>query len=459
MDFFENISPLDYRYYGRDKEAVKLLGKYLSEEARIKYQARVEAALAKALAKNRICTPKIANEIVRACEKVKAGDVYAEEDKIKHDVRALANVIRKKVSKNAAPYVHFTATSYDIVDTANSLRYKEFTEDVLLPDLIALERTLIKIALREKNTLQIGRTHGQHAEPITFGFAVASYVDRLGNCIVGLKWKKEYLQGKFSGAVGAYNASSIVFKNPEKFEKDVLEYLKLEPCDISTQIVQPEPLVLYLNTVNAAFGVLANLADDMRNLQRSEINEIAEEFGGKQVGSSTMPQKRNPINFENVKSFWKEFMPRAITFYMDQISEHQRDLTNSASQRFVPEYLAAFDLSVRRMNKVMGRIVVDKKSMLANFEKNSDFIVAEPLYILLALHGHSNAHEKVRELTLKAQKENLNLLEAAILDKDTRNYIKKFKKQQLEVLKNPTKYTGIAAKKTEKICSYWKKEL
>ncbi|MFH1240368.1 MAG: lyase family protein [Candidatus Diapherotrites archaeon] len=459
MDNFDYLNPIDYRYYGRDKKAVKEIGEFLSEEARIKYQAKVEAALAKALAKNKICSAKIANEIVKACEKVKAEDVYAEEDRIKHDVRALANVIRNKVSKEAKPFVHFTATSQDIIDTANSLRYKDFAEKVLLPDLVSLEKTLIKLALREKKTLQIGRTHGQHAEPITFGFAIASYVDRLGNCITNVKWKKEYLQGKFSGAVGAYNASSLVFSNPEKFENDVLKYLGLEPCYISTQIIQPEPLLNYLNAVNACFGVLANLADDMRNLQRSEINEIAEVFESKQVGSSTMPHKRNPINFENVKSFWKEYMPRVVTFYMDQISEHQRDLTNSASQRFIPEYLAGFDLTVRRLDKVMSRIVVDKESMLWNFEKNESSISAEPLYILLAVHGHPDAHEKVRELTLESAKKKINLFSLADNDKSLKPYLCKFTPKQMSLIKDPKKYTGHAEKKTEKICKYWQDKL
>ncbi len=459
MDNFDYLNPIDYRYYGRDKKTVKELGEFLSEKARIKYQAKVEAALAKALAKNKICSSKIANEIVNACDKVKASEVYAEEDRIKHDIRALANVIRKRVSAKAKPYVHFTATSQDIVDTANSARYKEFAENILLPDLISLEKTLIKIALREKKTLQIGRTHGQHAEPITFGFAIAEYVDRLGESIANIKYHKDNLRGKFAGAVGAYNASSLAFSNPEKFESDVLSYLDLKPCPISTQVIQPEYLLNYLHAVNSCFGVLANLADDMRNLQRSEINEIAEQFGSKQVGSSTMPHKRNPINFENVKSFWKEYMPRMITFYMDQISEHQRDLTNSASQRFIPEYLAGFDLTVRRLDKVMSRLVVDKESMLWNFEQNESFISAEPLYILLAIHGHPDAHEKVRELTLESAKTKITLFSLADNDKTLKSYLCKFTPKQMSLIKDSKKYTGYAEKKTVKICKYWKSKL
>ena len=458
MDLFENLGPLDYRYYGRSKDR-KRIGEFLSEEARIAYQAKVEAALAKALAKHKICTRKTANKIAKACEKIRAEDVYREEDRIRHDVRALANVIRKKVPKSAQPYVHFTATSQDIIDTANSARYKEFAEKVLLPDLVALEKTLIRLAKREKKTLQAGRTHGQHASPITFGFAVAEYVSRIGNSIENIRWHKDNLRGKFSGAVGAYNASSLVIKNPEKFEEDILGYLKLKPATHSKQVIEPEYLLGYLNAVNSTFGVLANLADDMRNLQRSEIAEVGEVFGKKQVGSSTMPQKRNPINFENIKSFWKEFMPRTVTFHMDQISEHQRDLTNSASQRFIPEFLAGFDLTVTRMDKAMKNLVVDRKRMRENFEANAGLAGAEALYILLAHYGHKDAHEHVRKLTLRAQKQGRSLFELASTDKGLEKYLAQFTGKQMQLLENPALYTGIAARKTEKVCDYWEKKL
>ena len=127
----------------------------------------------------------------------------------------------------------------------------------------------------------------------------------------------------------------------------------LQASEHSTQLVEPEYLLRLLLELNTAFGIIANLADDLRNLQRSEIGEVREEFTATQVGSSTMPQKRNPWNSEHVKSLWKEFCPRVVTFFMDQISEHQRDLTNSASSRFVAEYLVGFAFAAERMT--LGR--------------------------------------------------------------------------------------------------------
>jgi len=273
MGKFDSISPLDYRYESQE------IAEYLSEEARIRYQAKVEAALAWALSKQGVCSREIASGIAKATEKVRAEDVYAEEKITRHDVRALVNVIRSNLKDEEKPFVHFGATSYDIVDTSNALRYKDACEKLVLPTLKKLEKTLIEIALREKSTLQIGRTHGQHAEPMTFGFAIAGYVNRLGNRIVAIEKAKDALEGKFSGAVGAFNGSSLFVKDPIAFEKSIMEQLGLKQGLHSTQVVGPETLLDLLNAMVGAFNVLANFADDMRNLQRSEIAEVAEAFG------------------------------------------------------------------------------------------------------------------------------------------------------------------------------------
>jgi len=459
IKLFDAVSPLDFRYYGRSRAIFEKLQPYLSENAAIKYSLKVEDALTRVLAKRNICNNEVAEEVSRACRLVTPEEVYQEEDRIKHNIRALTNAIRNKVSDKAKPYVHFTTTSHDIICTADAVRYKEFTENVLVPELVNLEKTLVELALREKDTVQIGRTHGQHAEPITFGFAVAQYVSRLGNSILKIKKTAQNLRGKIAGAVGAYNASHLFFDAPEEFEKEVLAELNLKPSPISTQVVEAEFLVDYINSVITSFGILANLSDDMRHLQRSEIAEVGEVFEAKQVGSSTMPHKRNPINFENVKSMWKAMMPRILTCYQDQISEHQRDLTNSASMRFIPEILTAFFASVSRINRVMSKLVVDNKNMKKNFEQNKDMIIAEPLYILLAAFNHPDAHEYVREKTLESQKNNEPLKNIIKKDESIKKYLEKFNKKQLEILNKPEKYLGIAAEKTEKVCEFWKKEL
>jgi adenylosuccinate lyase len=449
---FDSIAPVDYRYF--DEEVAQ----YLSDSAYTHYKLQVELSLVKALAKRGICPPKALKEIEKACASVTPEEAYAEEEKTRHDIRALVNCIRAKVSDSAKPYVHMTATSYDIIDTANAARFRDVTLKVLVPALTELEKTLIGIAEREAETVQVGRTHGQHAVPITFGYAIAGYVSRVGQSILALEELAKGLRGKFSGAVGAYNASSLFFDDPEGFEKDVLAEMALEPVESATQVTQPEPMARLLAEVTIAAGIMANLSDDMRHLQRTEIGEIGEEFEKDQVGSSTMPQKRNPINFENAKSLWKIIVPRIVTVFMDQISEHQRDLTNSASGRTYGETIAYTVSMAKRLTKTMEKISVDKARLEANLALQKGMIAAEPLYILLASMGHPDAHEKVRSLTLEAQKAGKFLEDVAMADAEMMPYFSRMTDTQKGILKNPGSYTGVAGKKAKKIVTVWKKK-
>lgn len=452
-DIFESISAIDYRYW--DKEVAK----YLSENGFTRYKLLVELALVKVLYRRGICSEAIVKEIEMACDQITTNQVYDEEERIRHDIRALVNCIRAKVSDKAKPYVHMTATSYDIIDSANAARYKDVVEKVLIPSLVKLEEVLIRITLREAETLQIGRTHGQHALPITFGFALANYVSRLGNCIESLKKLVSELSGKFSGAVGAYNASSLFFDDPESFEAEVLAEIGLKPAECSTQIVPPEPIIRLFCEIIITAGVLANLADDMRHLQRTEIAEVGEEFEEKQVGSSTMPQKRNPINFENVKSCWKIIAPRILTLFMDQISEHQRDLTNSASSRTYTEIIAYVVSMSKRLTRTMKKIKVDHENLQRNFHLQEGLIIAEPLYIILSALSHPDAHEKVRKLTLQAQREKKTLQEIINNDVELQPYLEKMTPYQRNILSDPSLYTGIAAKKAKILAENWAKRL
>ncbi len=453
MTVYSDFSPTDYRY------AVDELRAYLSEEAYMRYKARVEAAIAEVFARRGLLSDALKREIVAAASNISPEEVYEEERRTKHDIRALVNVIKRKVSEDARPFVHLCATSYDIVDTANALRYREALREVILPDMKALERVWIELARREKDTLQIGRTHGQHAEPITFGFAIAQYVNRWGTRILKVKEASENLRGKLSGAVGAYNALSLIFDDPEAFERDVLSVLGLEPAPISTQIVPPEPVCDLIHAIISSFSVLANFCDDMRHLQRSEIAEVQERVDTSQVGSSTMPHKRNPIGFEGVKSLWKRFMPQIVTAHLDQISEHQRDLTNSASQRYIPELLVIFDHSVKELKRISERLVVDKASMRANFDISADKIIAEPLYILLSYYGHPDAHEYLRQKSFQAYERGKSLKELIEADDTVQSYISKFTADQRRQVFNAECYTGIAAEKVDKITDYWERKI
>jgi adenylosuccinate lyase len=462
-NIFHNISPLDHRYSISEQSVFDALAPWLSEEGAILACVKAEIALVIAhLSLRGEADEKLKAALIQAGAAVSAGEVYAEEEKTRHNIRALVNVLKTKVPPEAAPLVHLGATSADILDTGLAYRIRGAAGEVVLPLLRELERKLCVFTEREAGTPQVGRTHGQHAVPVTLGFAMAEYVSRLGKSILEIERLSGELRGKLAGAVGAYNAAGMIVPGPEELERRYLAEMGLQPSEHSTQLVEPEYLLRLLLEFNVAFGILANLADDLRNLQRSEIGELREGFAPDQVGSSTMPQKRNPWNSEHVKSLWKAFMPRVLTFFMDQISEHQRDLTNSASQRFIAEYITGFSMAVSRMTEVIDSLTVDRDRLLLNLRGGASGggipggILAEPAYILLAESGVSDAHEVIRKITVKAEREKLSFAEALASDGETLSRIAgkmaelglaASPAEALSFFEKPEKYRGIAAEK------------
>jgi adenylosuccinate lyase len=469
-NIFSNISPIDHRYSISEKTIFESLSAWLSEEASIAACVKAEIALicAHLTARGKL-TDKIRKELENC--RVDPEEVYAEEEKTHHNIRALVNVLKQRVPKELSALVHLGATSVDILDTSLSFRIAGVTREVVLPNLKELELLLCELTEKEAQTPQVGRTHGQHAVPVTLGFSFAGYVSRLGKSILEIEKHSKELKGKLSGAVGAYNAVSMIVKDPLKLERVYLAELGLEPSEHSTQLVEPEYLLRLLLEFNTAFGIIANLADDLRNLQRSEIGELREGFSTDQVGSSTMPQKRNPWNSEHVKSLWKAFMPRVNTFFMDQISEHQRDLTNSASQRFIADYIAGFCLAVSRMTGVIKSLGIDRERLNTNLHSSGipGGIMAEPAYIMLAECGVSNAHEVIRKITLNAEQENLSFAQALgkepeLLEKIGKKMSdlgiiavgKDTTQQVLLWFEKPQAYCGLAAKKAKSLAEKYR---
>jgi adenylosuccinate lyase len=453
-DRFSALDPLDSRYF--DKE----VSHYLSERARITYQAYVEAALAQTLADFKICSASVAKQIEAASKKVKVEDVYIEEQITRHDIKALVNCIKKELPEAAQPYVHFGATSYDIIASASALQLRTATLDLIIPRLNTLLETLVDLTGTYADTKQIGRTHGQHAVPITFGFMLAGYVSRLGENTLKLESLAYELQGKFSGAVGAYNALSVFVDDPMEFEKTILGYLDLKPAPYSTQIVPAENTVRLLEELVIASNIMANLSHDMRHLQRSEIAEVRERFEKGQTGSSTMAHKRNPWNFENIISMSKQVNSQIINANLNISSEHQRDLTDSASSRFYTITLACVASMAERLNKVMDKLEVDENNMTRNLYLSAGAIAAEPLYLLLEKYGHTTGHEASKEIAHKALSNNQPLHEAIAEDEYLSKYWEKFTEDERSLIISPEEnYTGLASKKALKIHDHWRKHL
>lgn len=461
MELFEAVSPLDFRYYGATETVMDRLKPYVSESAYVNYQAKVEAALVRTLANHGVCSSEVADQVESAVNQVTAEEVYEEQAKIRHNIRSLVNVIRRKITPSARPYVHLFATSADILDTATALRFKELTEKVILPNLVGFVQQLIELARTHAETVQIGRTHGQHAEPITFGYALALYVSRLGNRIELIDQAAKNLRGQFSGAVGAFNGLSMVFDNPEKLETDLLSLLGLKASDThtSTQCVEPEFISDLAYAISSTYTILANFSDDMRHLYRTEIGEVGRKYDPNLVGSSTMPHKVNPEAFENVKSLWKAFIPRMQTIFMDSILEHQRDLTNSASSRFLTELFTAFDYSIYRLSRALTELDVKSDQMLQNLQLSAGNTIAEPIYLLLAYYGFPDAYDHTRKLVSQVHDQDATLTDLLWSDSNLRPFLNQLTETQRQTLQDSTRYIGASVELTHKTCDEWEKKI
>lgn len=447
-----SLDPLDSRYYDAE------VAKYLSERSRVAYQAHVEVALGYTLADFGICSLSVAKKIEASSRKVSAEAVYEQESITKHDIKALVNCIKQDLDTEAQPYVHFGATSYDIIATANALQLRGALLNVVVPRLKTLLNTLLLLAERYHDTVQIGRTHGQHAVPVTFGFAISEYISRLGNSTQAIEDLCGMLQGKFSGAVGAYNALTMFVDDPLKFEAALLSKLKLKPAEYATQIVPPETAVRLIDELAIASGIMANLAHDMRHLQRSEIAEVSEVFATGQTGSSTMAHKRNPMNFENIVSMAKQVTAQIINANLNLASEHQRDLTDSASSRFYPLVPALVASMTQRLQSVMAKLEVDEAAMQRNLHLSQGAIAAEPLYLLFEKYGHVTAHEKSKNLAHQALASGKPLVEVITSDSEAAKYWQQFNSSEKRVINDPEQYyIGQASRKTKQIIAKWRK--
>ena len=257
-DPFLNISPLDHRYWAANEELFEKLALSLSETAAVRYMVRAEASLLKVHVREFFENNSEFLKAVNALESsVTPEDVAAEEEITRHNIRALVNVIQRHLPPELAPFVHLGATSVDILDTSMAMRIRDAVRECVLPQLLKLLDHLILLAQREASTPQVGRTHGQLAVPITFGFAMAEYVSRLGQSIVEIEKRSGDLRGKLAGAVGAYNATGLISKDPEALEEAYLAPLGLKRADYANQIVEPEHMLRLLLELNVVIAYLA----------------------------------------------------------------------------------------------------------------------------------------------------------------------------------------------------------
>ena len=388
----------------------------------------------------------------------------------KHDIRALVRIIQDILPEPLRRWVHVPFTSYDPLETGRTLQYWRAQETVISPTAKELSMAFVQLIRNNAEVLQIGRTHGQHALPITVGFWFATILNRIVYNVQQADRFSRLLVGKISGAVGCNNAVEALGiarkcgDNP--FQNRVLEELGLNPALISTQILPPEPLAYYLFSNAMLSAALGQFGRDGRNLMRSEIAEIAESFAQGQVGSSTMAHKRNPINFENTEGMWLRTKNEFGKVLDSLISDHQRDLVNSPLYRDFPIILVnlvtQMNTLLRKDNEgktFLSRLTVSEENCLRNFEMSAGVILAELIYIALQMAGYQgDAHELVnRQAMPLSQKIGKPLWDAILIlaEKDTElnRAIFNIPVKVQDLFDRPEEYTGDASEQALKIAS------
>jgi len=430
------ILPIDAGRYGTPE-----MLRIFEEENRLQKLLDVEAALAWAQAEVGEIPKADAEAIIAkaSTQYIKPSRVKEIEAKIKHDVMAVVKALAE-ASGESGGYVHLGATSNDITDTATALQFKEALS-IIQEKLAKLEDVLVESSSKHAETLMIGRTHGQHALPITLGlkFAVwmmeiARHLDRLVEC------RGRVLVGKMSGAVGTQAGMG---PKAVRIQRLVMERLGLKPVVVSTQIVQRDRHGELICLFALIASTLEKFATEIRELQRPEIGELQEAFDVKtQVGSSTMPHKVNPIYAERVCGLAKTVRGLVIPALENIPTWHERDLTQSSSERvIIPTAFILLDYMLALMIRLLSGLRVNKESMLRNMGLTEGRFMSEPVMLALTKKGMSRqeAHEAVRRLAMKSLAEKKNFKEVLLRDAAVRRYLSE---EEVEEVLNPRNYLG-----------------
>jgi len=437
------ILPIDTGRYGTPE-----MRAVFDEENRIQRLLDVEAALAWAHSEVGNIPKEDAEKIAEmaSTKYVKVERVKQIESQIKHDIMSLVKALAE-VCGPSGSYIHLGATSYDIVDTAAALQLREAI-NIIRRRLDDIEQVLLDAAERYKGTVMIGRTHGQHALPVTFGFKlsvwmreIARHVQRLDDC------KKRLLVGKMSGAVGT---QAGLGPNAMRIQELVMSRLGLKAAEISTQIIQRDRHAELICMLAMLTSALDNIATEIRELQRTEIAEVYEPFERqRQVGSSTMPHKRNPELCERICGLAKIMRSLVVPALENIPTWHERDLTQSSSERFIiPEACIIADYMLYLMENILSDLEVDEERMRRNIELTQGRTMSEALMIALAGKGmdRQEAHELVRSLAISSASMEVPFKEIVLGDVEV---TRRLNEDEIDSVLNPSNYLGTAVEQVE----------
>jgi adenylosuccinate lyase len=384
-----------------------------SDENRFRTWLAVEVAATETLAEAGL-VPKDAAKAIKERANFRVERIHEIEAEVRHDVIAFTTAVAEFVGPESR-WFHYGLTSNDVVDTAQAVLIRQASE-VIEKDLQKLADVLERRAWEFKDTPMIGRTHGIHAEPITFGFKIANWYSETQRNIARFKAAAEDMRvGKFSGAVGIF-----AHLTPELEEK-MCDRLGLKAAAVSSQVIQRDRHAAYLATLAVIASTLDKIATEVRHLQRTEVREAEEFFSEKQKGSSAMPHKRNPVTAEQISGLARVVRSNAQAGFENVALWHERDISHSSVERVIlPDSTTLADYLLTKTANLVDTMFVYPERMRANLESTHGLIFSGQLLLDLVEHGVSreDAYRLVQSHAMRAWKEGLNFHELVLADKE-----------------------------------------
>jgi adenylosuccinate lyase len=390
------------------------MGRIWSDQRKYETWLQVEIAAAEAMARAGVVPPQAARDI-RERGRFDVARIEEIETVTQHDVIAFTTTVAEQIGTASARWLHFGLTSSDVVDTAQALQMREAC-DVILKGLAGLIQAVRARAEEHRHTVMIGRTHGVHAEPMTFGLKLAVWYAELARDVERIRRARDTISvGKLSGAVGTFAHL------PPAIEADVCRTLGLEPAPVASQVIQRDRHAELLSALAIAASTLEKCALEIRGLQKTEIGEVEEPFGQGQKGSSAMPHKRNPVGCEQIVGLARLVRANAGAGFENNALWHERDISHSSVERVIlPDSFIALDHMLRRLTRIVSGMIVYPDRMRENLERSRGVVFSGTVLLELARCGVSRelAYEWVQRNAMRSFNERRDFKPLLLEDRD-----------------------------------------
>ena len=402
-----------------ERYTLSKMGNIWSEKHKMEIMLKIEVLACEAMCKLG-AVPKKALEKIKKNAQFNIDEVKKLEEKTKHDVVAFINNVGKYLGPEAR-YLHMGLTSSDLLDTALSAQCVE-ASDILLADIHKLLAVLKQKARKYKDTPCIARTHGVHAEPMTFGLKLAVWYDEMKRNCERMEQAREMIRyGKLSGAVGTY---ANIDPSVEEF---VCEKLGLKPVNIATQIIQRDHHCQFITTIAIVGSTLNKIATEIRLLQKTEVLEVEEPFFKGQIGSSAMPHKRNPVTCERISGLSRLLRANSQAAFENICVWHERDISHSSVERIIlPDSTIALDYMLQKMIPLIEGLLVYPKNMIASLGKTKGLIYSQRVLLELMKKGLTReaAYEIIQHCAMQVWQETSDFKDILYRDRKVRKFLR-----------------------------------